>query len=231
PHSFTKDVCVVKLDKDRFLPNFRGNVIELGVWRSASPIPCSRYYPATAMKSGFEWLDDRLLELRGILPDDRMHHPDKKDHDGENCLFVIKRGLPTIGRATGCCSYAREYFPNQMPRASTEWAVLPYDHKSRAFSESGESGSMISYGTVEFGGLITGGCGETDSSDLTYAAPMFWLWPIIQAKFPHATFVRSLTRFVSFTTPSTIFILLFGSFFLDAHYLLVGCNLWYSRSL
>ena len=30
PHSFTKDICVVKLDKARFLPNFKGNVIDLG---------------------------------------------------------------------------------------------------------------------------------------------------------------------------------------------------------
>ncbi len=29
-HGFTKDVCVVKLDKARFLPNFKGNVIDLG---------------------------------------------------------------------------------------------------------------------------------------------------------------------------------------------------------
>ena len=30
PHGFTRDVCVVKLDKARFLPNFKGNVIDLG---------------------------------------------------------------------------------------------------------------------------------------------------------------------------------------------------------
>ena len=30
PGPFTKDVCVVKLDKARFLPNFKGNVIDLG---------------------------------------------------------------------------------------------------------------------------------------------------------------------------------------------------------
>jgi chromosome segregation ATPase len=29
-HDFTKDVRVVKLDKARFLPNFKGNVIDLG---------------------------------------------------------------------------------------------------------------------------------------------------------------------------------------------------------
>ena len=30
PHSYTVDVCVIKLDKKKFLPNFRGNVLDLG---------------------------------------------------------------------------------------------------------------------------------------------------------------------------------------------------------
>ena len=30
PHGYTQDVCVIKLDKERFLPNFKGNAIDLG---------------------------------------------------------------------------------------------------------------------------------------------------------------------------------------------------------
>ena len=30
PHSYTQDVCVIKLDKKKFWPNFMGNVIDLG---------------------------------------------------------------------------------------------------------------------------------------------------------------------------------------------------------
>ena len=30
PHSYTKDICVVKLDKKKFSQNFRGNVLDLG---------------------------------------------------------------------------------------------------------------------------------------------------------------------------------------------------------
>ena len=30
PYGYTRDVCVIKLVKDKFLPNFRGNVIDLG---------------------------------------------------------------------------------------------------------------------------------------------------------------------------------------------------------
>ena len=137
-------------------------------------------YPRTDAQSGFKYPTERLLELRGIL---------SEDHDGESYLYVIKRGLTTlttIGRATGLFSYAREYFANQTHRDSIEWAILPYDNDSGAFSNRGDSGSIIASGAGKFGGLLTGGSGRTVSSDITYATPMFWLWLIIKAKFPNA---------------------------------------------
>ena len=149
----------------------------------------NKIYPPTGAQSGFKYPVERLLELRGILAEDRMRHPDTKDHEGENCLHVIKHGLTTlttIGRATGSFSYAREYFANQTHRDSIQWAILPYDNDSCTFSKCGDSGSMIASGTGEFGGLITGGSGKTEPSDTTYATPMFWLWLVIKAKFPNA---------------------------------------------
>ncbi|EIW81472.1 hypothetical protein CONPUDRAFT_124600 [Coniophora puteana RWD-64-598 SS2] len=188
PHGFAKDVCVVKLDKAKFLPNFKGNVIDLGTEIEAAKFQ-NKMNPRKDAPFGFKYPDERLLELRGILAEDRMRHPDMKDHEGENCLFVIKHGLTTrttIGRASRFFSYAREYFSNQTHRDSIEWAILPYDNGSGAFSKGGDSGSMIASGSGEFGGLITGGSGKTESSDITYATPMFWLWLIIKAKFPNA---------------------------------------------
>lgn len=32
PHDYTQDVCVVKLNEKKFLPNFRGNVLDLGAY-------------------------------------------------------------------------------------------------------------------------------------------------------------------------------------------------------
>ncbi|KAH7890436.1 hypothetical protein F5I97DRAFT_1922768 [Phlebopus sp. FC_14] len=156
---------------------------------------------ASDLTSGSNYPDERLLEPGGILAEDRMRHPDTKDHDGENCLYVIKRGLTTlttIGHATGFFSHAREYFANQTHRDSIEWAILPYDNDSGAFSKGGDSGSMIASGIGEFGGLLTGGSGRTESSDITYATPMFWLWLIIKAKFPNANLNPVFTRFLSF---------------------------------
>ncbi|KAI6146334.1 hypothetical protein BKA82DRAFT_4159537 [Pisolithus tinctorius] len=55
---------------------------------------------------------------------------------------------------------------------SCHWMLLLCAN-SGAFSKGRDSGSMIAHG--EFGGLLTGGSGRTESSDITYAAPMFWL--------------------------------------------------------
>ncbi|KAG8219257.1 hypothetical protein J3R82DRAFT_96 [Butyriboletus roseoflavus] len=75
----------------------------------------NKMYPRTDTQPGFK-VPSRTPP-QDILTEDRMRHPDTKDHDGENCLYVIKRGLTTlttIGRATGFFSYVREYFANQI---------------------------------------------------------------------------------------------------------------------
>lgn len=146
-------------------------------------------YPRTNAGPGFKWPADRLLELRDIVPEELLRHPDMVDHDGEKCLYVIKRGLATlttIGREIGLFSYAREYFSNQTHRDSVEVAILSYDNDSGPFSKVGDSGSIVVDGLGRFVALLTGGSGKTESSDITYGSPMFWLWLVIKAEYPHA---------------------------------------------
>ncbi|KAI9450878.1 hypothetical protein BJY52DRAFT_1206074 [Lactarius psammicola] len=123
--------------------------------------------------------DDRLLKLEDIISKDLMLNPDMLDRDGEPCLLVIKNGNTTsvtIGRANGIFSYT-----------STEWAILPYDSKSGVFSAPGDSGSIIADSRGRIGGLLTGGAGKMESSDITYATPFFWLNPRIKENgFPNA---------------------------------------------
>lgn len=107
-----------------------------------------------------------------------MHNPNMPDHDGEPCLLVIKNGSTTgvtIGRVTGIFYFVREYFNNGTHQTSMVWTILPYDHKSGVFSAPGDSGSIIADGRGRIGGLLTGGAGKTESSDVTYATPFFWL--------------------------------------------------------
>jgi hypothetical protein len=144
-------------------------------------------YDASSRTFKYPW--DRLLKLQDIIQEDYMHNPDL-NHEDQPSLLVIKNGNTTgvtIGRATGIFSFVRQYFDNGTHETSMEWAILPYDQKSGAFSGPGDSGSIIADGRGHIGGLLTGGSGETESSDITYATPFFWLLPRIKSNgFPDA---------------------------------------------
>ncbi|KAI9436716.1 hypothetical protein H4582DRAFT_2078415 [Lactarius indigo] len=83
---------------------------------------------------------------------------------GDPVRFVIKRGhatLTTIGRLSGFKSHQRRY--------GLRWGLWgPYrQFRSRIH------------------GPLTGGTGPTDSSDITYGTPMYWLWgDVIKPQFP-----------------------------------------------
>jgi hypothetical protein len=129
----------------------------------------------------------------GTISDDLMHHPDMWDFDGEPCLLVVKNGNATgttLGRATGAFSIVRDYFNDpSINQTSMEWGIISYDSKSEVFSEPGDSGSIIADIRGRIGGMLTGGSGKTDSEspDITYATPFWWLLERIQANgFPNA---------------------------------------------
>ncbi len=147
-------------------------------------------YPRADATTTFKYPDDRLLKLRDIISENEMHNPNMLDYDGEPCLLVIKKGNTTdvtIGRATGIFSFVRMYFNNGTHQTSMEWAILPYNNDSGVFSAPGDSGSIIVDGRGRIGGLLTGGAGKTDSSDITYATPFFWLLERIKENgFPNA---------------------------------------------
>jgi hypothetical protein len=123
-----------------------------------------------------------------------MRHPDMWDKDGEPCLLVIKNGNATgttLGRATGALSVIRNYFSGDMSvnETSMEWAIINYDGSmSDVFSKPGDSGSIIVDIRGRVGGMLTGGSGKTNSSDMTYATPMWWLLKRIQDNwYPNAS--------------------------------------------
>jgi hypothetical protein len=71
--------------------------------------------------------------------------------------------------------------------STSDQNILPYDNKSGDFSAPGDSGSIIADGHGRIGGLLTGASGETESLDITYATPLFWLLPRIKENgFPDA---------------------------------------------
>ena len=143
-------------------------------------------YPRYDGKTTFKYPDNRLLPLHSTITEERMCEPDMLDHDNEACLLVIKNGNATgitIGRASGIFSFVLD---DDIAQESMEWAIYNIDNKSGVFSAPGDSGSIIVDGLGRIGGLLTGGTGKTETSDVTYATPMWWLWPCIKQHFPNA---------------------------------------------
>ncbi|KAI6097141.1 hypothetical protein EV401DRAFT_2247385 [Pisolithus croceorrhizus] len=186
---YTEDWALIELDRNKIdWDTFKGNVIDLG-----TDIPVYdftlRMYPNPTARTSFRYPSNRLLPIQGVIKQGELRRPEMLDQDGESCLIVTKNGCTTgltIGRATGVESFVRTYFPDGRQETSMEWAILPYSHKSGAFSAPGDSGAIIVDGKGRIGGLLTGGAGQTESTDVTYATPFYWLLQRIKARFPHA---------------------------------------------
>ena len=175
---YTEDWAIIEIDPSKVdASNFTGNAIDLG-----TRIPADEFTkmmcPDVRNPPPFNYPDDRILKFRGTIPDDEMRQPRALNQNGDPCLMVIKRGNTTgltIGRANDILSYVRDYYSDGNPKTSKEWAILPFDSKSGAFSERGDSGSVIVDSLGRIGGLLTGGAGATPSTDVTYATPISFL--------------------------------------------------------
>ena len=63
---------------------------------------------------------------------------------------------------------------------SKELAIFPYDSNSGPFSAKGDSGSVIVNGAGELCGLLTGGPGTMERTDITYATEIDFVMEVIK---------------------------------------------------
>jgi len=83
PYSYTKDVCIIKLDNRKFAANFPGTKIEAGKFMS-------RMYPRDDAPSKFDYPDDHLYKLQHILTAAQIKQPDSQNLKGNPVRYVIK---------------------------------------------------------------------------------------------------------------------------------------------
>jgi hypothetical protein len=188
---YLEDFAIVEVDTSKIdADSFRGNVMDLGT--QIEPGDFTRMmHPHPKNSKSFTYPPDRLLPLRGIIPENEIRNPTMLDRNSDPCIMVTKSGSTTgltIGRANNIFSYVRHYFSDDKSEISMEWAILPFDSKSGPFSAKGDSGSVIADGTGRMGGLLTGGAGATSSTDITYATPLSFLKKGIAQKFKTAHF-------------------------------------------
>ncbi|RPA93384.1 hypothetical protein L873DRAFT_1815937 [Choiromyces venosus 120613-1] len=178
PNKYTQDYALVKVDSSKIdAASFTANAIDLGTQIALEEFT-RLMYPHHTNSHTFKYPTDRLFKVKGMVPDKEMRHPTIMDENDEPCLLVMKRGNTTgltLGRANDILSFVRNYFDNGETKTSKEWAIYPYDNKSGPFSAKGDSGSGIVDCLGRLGGLLTGGNGRTDSSDITYATPISFI--------------------------------------------------------
>ena len=94
--------------------------------------------------------------------------------------------LTIIGHLTRFASPIHHYFP--LASNSVEVANHPND-KGSGLSPSchEDSWSMIVNAIGNFVALLNSGTGSTNSMEIIFGTPIFWLWEIINAQFPGAS--------------------------------------------
>ncbi|KAG8740173.1 hypothetical protein FRC10_004699, partial [Ceratobasidium sp. 414] len=159
---FTEDWALVELDDDKIdWQNFKGNVIDLGTRLSPGDFVV-KMHPDRRSLTSFEYPRGGLLQLRGVVKEDELRHPTMLDKNGEECIIVVKNGNTT----------------------GVTFAIYPYGHKGGAFSAPGDSGSVIADANSRILGILIGGAGRADYTDVTYASPYYWVEERIKEAFP-----------------------------------------------
>ena len=143
-------------------------------------------FPQPVDQATYQYPRDGLLQAYGVVQDDEIRNPQHLDVYGERCLLVLKNGSTTgttVVRANGLESFTRIYDEYGINHTSIEIAVMPYD-KTRKFSDAGDSGSIVLARDGRIVGIVTGGAGPTDRTDITYITPYWWIEKQIKAKYP-----------------------------------------------
>ena len=158
--------------------NFIGNVIDL---RSVDSFVLAQWMnPRHANPYFFEYPFDDLLRFSGVVSDQEMFKPSPrtKDQNNDPVIMVLKNGntsVLTVGRLNTIRSFVRWYWKGEPGETSKEISVLPRTSKSGAFSEPGDSGSVVVDGKGRVCGILTGGDGNGEVSDITFVTSINFL--------------------------------------------------------
>jgi len=107
---------------------------------------------------------------------EELLRPKQRDVRGNPAMVVVKNSRTTgttAGWYSELKSLVRYYKFINIEFTSRELTVIPYDNKpgTGAFSDVGDSGSVIVERGGRVVGLLTGGGGITNAMDVTFASP------------------------------------------------------------
>lgn len=146
-------------------------------------------FPDAESQANYEYPEDGLLQVYGVVQPEEIRNPGQHDANGEECLLVVKHGLATgttIGRMTGMESFTRNFNEYGIREVSMEIAVLPYGNTNGPFSAPGDSGSIVLDRKGRIVGMLNGGAGTIDRTDVTYLTAYSYLDEEVKKYFPNS---------------------------------------------
>ncbi|KAF8884567.1 hypothetical protein CPB84DRAFT_1816946 [Gymnopilus junonius] len=188
PYGFTKDWALIELYDEKIdWANFKGNKVYVGGNLSIAEYG-NPMFPWPADQANYQYPEDGLLQASSIVPADETRNPQNLDGIGEQCLLVVKHGLATgttVGRIGSLESFTRTHDDHGIKQTSLALTVLAYDDRAHGkFSDPGDSGSIVLTREGRIVGLIIGGAGPSDETDIMYVTPYWWIEKEIKAKYP-----------------------------------------------
>ena len=128
-------------------------------------------YPNVADRADYEYPEDGLLQIYGVVPESEIRQPTQRNAKGDPAMPVIKNGMTTgttVGWVNGLKSLVRHYDYYDIDFTSLETTIIPYGGRG-PFSDGGDSGSIIVDRRGRIVALLTGGGGLTNETDVTFA--------------------------------------------------------------
>jgi hypothetical protein len=134
--------------------------------------------------TSFKFPASHLIMLQDQVPKSALtyHYPPMLDANGNPCLVVFKNGAKTsttIGKANNVSSDTHNYFAGKY-QVLREWLVIPTNKYLGVFSGKGDSGSCVANAFSHVSSILTGGCGATESSNMTYITPISFIMKVLQ---------------------------------------------------
>lgn len=134
-------------------------------------------YPNHADRADYEYPEDGLLQIYGIVPESEIRQPKQLNANGDNAMPVIKNGLTTdttVGWVNGLKSLVRYYVDSDLEFTTLETIIVPY----------GGRGAVILDRKGRIVAMLTGSGGMTDETDVTFGTAWYELEPHIKKTFP-----------------------------------------------
>lgn len=168
PNDYNMDWALYEVDSAK-IKNFSGNVIDLGQEVSVEKLS-NALNPNIQNPHKFVYPVGRQWKIENIcIPLGEMRHPNSL------ALSVLKRGRTTgvtCGVANEVESYVCTYISASNSLKSKEWAILGSDKSFYPFSYKRDSGALVVDAEGRMDGMVTGGSGFSEKTDVTYVTPL-----------------------------------------------------------